>query len=120
MGVLVATIAGGIGAGARFLAGSSIQSRLRTEFPWGTAVVNAVGALLLGLVVGTGADGVEADAAAGLLAGFTTYSTWMIETVHLWVEGGDGRRRAGVNLVGNLVVALAAAGAGMWLGPRFT
>lgn len=116
MGVFIVALAGGVGAGARFLAGSSIQSRLKTEFPWGTALVNIVGSLLLGVVIGADLGGIRYEAATGFLAGFTTYSTWMIETVHLWSEGRSGRRRAIVNLVGVLAWALIAAAVGLWSG----
>jgi len=98
-------VAGGLGAGLRFLTAVDVQRRLSSDLPWGTAVVNLVGAFLLGVLVGTHASGWGVDIAAGFLAGFTTFSTWMIETVHLWVEGRDGRVPALVNLA-----ALAALG----------
>jgi len=113
--VLVA-VAGGMGAGARFLGGSAVHARLGSELPWGTATVNVLGAVLLGILAGSGATGGGFDVAAGFLAGFTTFSTWMIETVHLWLEGTGGRRRAAVNAVGMLAAALAAAAVGIWAG----
>lgn len=116
MTAVAVVVAGGIGAGVRFLAGSAIQERLRTELPWGTAVVNTFGAFALGVVAGTGFDGLATDAVVGLLAGFTTYSTWMIECVHLWLEGGDGRRRSVVNLVGLLAAGVVAVALGHLLG----
>jgi CrcB protein len=119
-GEILLIVAGGLGAGSRLLAGSAIQSRLRSELPWGTAAVNTLGAFALGVVAGSEVAGVAFDVAAGFIAGFTTFSTWMIETVHLWIEGSGGRRRAAVNLVGVLVAALAAAAVGVSLGGRLT
>ncbi|MDP8928393.1 MAG: CrcB family protein [Actinomycetota bacterium] len=40
----------------------------------------------------------------GFCGAFTTFSTWMVETVHLTQEAGRGGIRAGlINLLGQLV-----------------
>jgi CrcB protein len=109
-------LAGGLGAGARFLTGVTIQTRLRSDLPWATAVVNLVGAFCLGVLVGTHASGWGIDVAAGFLAGFTTFSTWMIETVHLWAEGRDGRVPALVNLLGLAALGVLVATLGWGIG----
>lgn len=111
-------LAGGLGAGLRFLVGTALQQRLATELPWGTAVVNTAGAFLLGLVVGSGSVGPGTEVAAGFLAGFTTYSTWMIESVQLWAEGKTGRRRAVIDVVGLVAAGMLAAFAGFAVGGR--
>lgn len=111
-------LAGGLGAGLRFVVGTALQHRLATELPWGTAVVNTAGAFMLGVVVGSGGVGPGTEVAAGFLAGFTTYSTWMIECVHLWTEGRRGRRRAVINSTVLLVVGLVAAFVGFAVGGR--
>lgn len=76
--VALAVVAGGLGALVR----AEVTARLGTRR--GTAVVNLVGALLLGLVVGL-AGGVDSNAdyvvvlGVGALGGLTTFSTWMLE-----------------------------------------
>jgi CrcB protein len=118
MTAAVVILAGGLGAGLRYVVGTAIQHRLATELPWGTAVVNTAGAFMLGVVVGSGGVGPGTEVAAGFLAGFTTYSTWMIECVHLWAEGRSGRRRVLIDATGLLVAGLVAAFAGFALGVR--
>ena len=72
---------GGVGAIARFLLDGAISTRLGRGFPYGTLVVNIIGAFALGVVAGVA---LSADAtrlvATGLLGGFTTFSTWMFES----------------------------------------
>jgi CrcB protein len=89
----------------------SVQARLDTDFPIGTLAVNLFGAFLIGVVAGI--DSLQSTAtqiATGFLGGFTTFSTWMIETIRLGVPAL--RSRALANLVITLAagVALAAAG----------
>jgi CrcB protein len=97
---------GGCGAIVRFLFDGAVSARVGTGFPWGTLAVNVTGSFVLGLV------GTSVVLATGLLGGYTTFSTWMLET-HRLAE--DGRRRAAVvNVVGSLAVGLPAA----WLGRR--
>ena len=71
-----------------------MQGRLDSEFPFGTFVVNGLGSLLLGLLIGldvTGNDMLIAGTAT--LGSFTTFSTWMLETERL---AEDGESRPGV------------------------
>lgn len=118
----LAVVAGGLGALARVGVSGGVQRALRTTRPWGTAMVNVVGALALGLLVGLhdGAglsDDVLHVVGIGFLGGFTTFSTWMFESVKLIdSEGGAGRRTAFLNVVGPLVVGVGAAATGVLVG----
>ena len=111
--------AGGlIGAPARLLVDQAVSSRTRGIFPWGTYVVNATGAFLLGLLSGLAAyHGLDRGASALLGVGFcgayTTFSTFSWETIRLVEEGALGAALG--NVAGSLLVGLAAAGAGMAL-----
>lgn len=104
---------GGVGALLRFRLDGFVQRRSAGEFPLGTLVVNVVGCLCLGVLVGRSVGG-DALLLAGtaLLGSFTTFSTWMLETQRL-AEDGEGRIA-----LANLVVSVAAglgAGAAGWL-----
>jgi CrcB protein len=115
IGVLV-VLAGGIGAGSRFLASEIVTRRAATEVPIGTAMVNLLGAGGLGFVVGADVAGSAAAIIVGFLSGFTTYSTWMVESVGLWSEGRKGPLMSLINLFGLFVLGLGVAVAGWLLG----
>lgn len=109
MTFIVVTLAGAMGALLRYLITGWAQRMSRSDSPVGTLLVNLVGAFLLGLMAGTGtSDTALGQAVVGLLGGFTTFSTWMIETLRL----GPLSRAAFANLTLTLVfgVALAALG----------
>ena len=104
---------GGVGAVARFMLDGAVASRVAGAFPFGTLAVNLSGALALGVLTGAGVgDDVLRLVGTGLLGGYTTFSTWMLESHRL---GEDGRVRAGLaNVVVSLVLGVALA----WLGDR--
>lgn len=120
--VLAVALAGGVGAVLRFVVDGLVARRRDQGVPWGTIVVNATGSFLLGLLVALVRDHAGLDALAtvlgtGLLGGYTSFSTASVEAVTLALRGGA---RAAATAVGHaavmLMVSLAAAGFGLWLG----
>lgn len=111
--------AGGLGAVARLVLDGVLRSRARVPFPLGTTVINVTGSFLLGLVTGLAmAHGLPPEWRAilgtGFLGGYTTFSTASYETVRLVQQR---RYRAALfNGAGMLLLALGAAGVGLWLG----
>ena len=117
--VLAVAAAGGLGAVARLVVDGALRSWLRIGYPIGTTIINVTGSFLLGLVTGLAlAHGLPPEWRAvlgtGFLGGYTTFSTASYETVRLAQQ--RRYRAALVNGVGMLVLALAAAGLGLWLG----
>lgn len=117
--IALVALATGVGAVLRFVLDTAVTARRRGAFPWGTFVVNVLGAFVLGLVTALAADGRLGDApydllGPGLCAGFTTFSTWMWETLAAWRAGE--RRVATLNVVATVVVGCLAAAAGLALG----
>jgi len=116
--ILFLGLAGGLGAGTRFVVDGLVRSRLRTALPVGTIAINITGSFLLGLVAGAvivHAAPVELQAIAGtgFLGGYTTFSTASFETVRLIQS-----RRTGfalLNSVGTAAAAVGAAAAGVAL-----
>ena len=106
---------GGIGAIARFGLDGAVGARLRQGFPYGTLVVNVLGAFVLGVLVGAAVGGdAYRLAGTGLLGAFTTFSTWALESHRL---GEDGELRVGaLNFAVSLVLGIVAAWAGRKVG----
>jgi fluoride exporter len=115
--VLLVLAGGMVGAPARYLADRVIQARHDSVFPWGTLAVNVAGSALLGFLLGAQRHlGLPADAVlllgTGFCGGLTTFSAFGYETLRLLADGAIGE--AGLNVLGSLVAAVAAA----WLGFR--
>lgn len=118
--IAVAEVAVGglIGAPTRYIADQIVNARAGGEFPWGTFVVNTVGAFVLGLVSGLATYHRIGNLPAtvvgtGFCGALTTFSTFSYETVRLLEEGTP--RGAAWNVIGSLVLGLGAAGAGLAL-----
>ena len=115
--LLVAALAGGAGAGLRYVVDRLLTPASGPRFPVGILVVNVSGSFALGVVTGLGtaiAPELSLVLGLGLLGGYTTFSTVSVETVLL-----AQRRRwrdAAANLFGTLALAALAAGAGLLLG----
>lgn len=112
-------VAGGCGAGLRFVVDGSVRSRWPSAFPYGTAAINVSGSFILGLLTGLGLRMALGHnwvlvLGTGAMGGYTTFSTASLETVRLAQE-----RRYGLSLLngfGVLVIALLAAWAGLEIG----
>lgn len=114
-GALLVALAGGAGAAARFVVDGSIRARGRTVLPVATIAVNVSGSFLIGLVAGAHVYlGLPATwqllLATGFCGGYTTFSAAAVETVRL--AQARERGRAVLNLVGTLLLTLAAVAAG--------
>lgn len=103
---------GAVGTLARFGLSGVINGQ---GHPWGTVTVNILGSLALGILVGLW--GVEHAArqqlalTIGLLGGFTTFSTFALDTIRLWEDGHS--LLATTTVFVSVVAGLAAAVAGL-------
>lgn len=110
-----------LGALVRFAADSWFARRQRpgrASFPTATLLVNIAGSFLIGacfalLARGALDSGAYPVAAAGLAGGLSTFSSWTVATLALWID----RRylAAAGNLAANLVLGVGAAAAGRLL-----
>ncbi|GAA2131663.1 fluoride efflux transporter CrcB [Arthrobacter humicola] len=114
--IVLLGLAGGLGAGTRFVVDGLVRSRLRTALPVGTVAINVTGSFLLGLVAGAvivhaAPPELQAIAGTGFLGGYTTFSTASFETVRLIQAGRTGL--ALLNGIGTAAAAVGAAAAGL-------
>ncbi|MEX2623597.1 MAG: CrcB family protein [Acidimicrobiia bacterium] len=109
---MIGAIAGAAGALCRYLISGWTHRLSRSDFPVGTLTVNLTGSFLLGLVAGTnGLNATTSLAIVGFLGGYTTFSTWMIETIRLGFPVLRSTR-AFANLFLALIAGIALAAAG--------
>lgn len=116
-GLLLVAAGGALGSVARYqLSGLLLQHTGDWRFPAGTFAVNVTGCLAAGVLAGL-AEGhglLSADARlflfVGLLGGFTTFSAFGMETMHLLARGDTGVAFA------NVALSVAAGLAALWLG----
>lgn len=106
---------GAVGSWARFWVGGLVTARRPSAFPLGTFVVNMTGGFLLGLLTGLS---LTSDAllvlGTGLLGGYTTFSTWMVEAQRLGEDGEWALMSA--YLLGSMAAGLAVTGLGWLIG----
>lgn len=111
-------IGGGLGSLARWSASGWIARHWGETFPLGTLLVNVSGSFLIGLFATlTGPDGrwlVPATGRTffmfGVLGGFTTFSSFSLQT--LWLVQDGQWLKAGANAILSLTLCLG----GVWLG----
>jgi len=119
IGLLVA-LAGGFGAVIRFIVDAQFGHWApRGRLLAGTAVINITGSFALGLLVGVwtfhgGDPEIRQLIGTGFLGGYTTFSTAAVEAVRL----GRAQRWLAfvVSTAGMLVLSVAGAALGFWLG----
>src|SRR4029450_6182787 len=115
----VIALGGAVGATVRQIVSEALP-RASEEFPFGTFVVNVSGSLLIGLLMVSIVDVrrphrlVRPFLGVGLLGGYTTFSTYVVETERL-IQAGDPRT-AFVYFGGTVVGALLAVQIGVLLG----
>jgi fluoride exporter len=114
-------IGGAIGSALRYAMSTWIAEVSHSTFPWGTLAVNVLGSLVIGLFTGlTGPDGPllvspvgRAFFTIGILGGFTTFSSFSLQTM-LLLQDGQWISAAG-NILSSVGLCLLAVGAGIAL-----
>lgn len=118
MTALWVALAGGLGAGARFVVDGLLTERTSRSLPVATLIINVIGSFLLGVVTGWAAGSelalVRAVLGVGFLGGFTTFSTASVELVRLVLS--SRRRAAAVLAVAMIGLSVAMALLGLLLG----
>jgi CrcB protein len=117
MAIILIALGGALGSVCRYLLGTFVQRTFHV-FPLGTFVVNVLGCLAIGwlyraLPPGESGASMSALTVVGFCGGFTTFSTFSLETVGLITGGETTKAMAYVAL--SAVTCVAATAAGMRL-----
>jgi len=117
MQFLLVFIGGGLGAALRHVVNLASLRLVGTALPYGTFFINVTGSLLMGVVAGLFAwkgslpPTLRLFIATGILGGYTTFSTFSLETALLF-ERGQAWQAIGY-VVGSVVLGVAGLFAGM-------
>jgi CrcB protein len=111
-------IGSALGGGARYWCSGFVAERIGETFPWGTLIVNITGSFVIGFFATlTGPDGrflvgttARQFVMVGICGGYTTFSSFSLQTLNLAREGEWFR--AGGNIGLSVVLCLLA----VWLG----
>lgn len=118
--IILVAVGGAAGSVLRYLLSGVVQEASGSAFPFGTMAVNVAGCLVIGFIAALAeAHGaVSADVrlilTTGFCGGFTTFSTFMNESLTLM--RADNAAAMLLYVAASVVLGLAAAAAGMMLG----
>lgn len=118
-------LGGALGSVARFGVTNFISRSVGAGLPWGTLLVNVSGSLIIGAIAGLislegrflDAPDARAFVMIGVLGGFTTFSSFSLESLNLARDGEW--MLAGANIALSVVLCLAAVGIGYAGGAAF-
>ena len=117
---LLVAVGGALGSMARYGAGVAVGQIWRDAFPLGTMLINIIGSLAMGLLIGSltrFTPSWQADArlfvAVGILGGFTTFSSFLLDAISMLERGEFGP--ALLYILVSVLVGIAALYGGLVL-----
>lgn len=116
--VLWLIAAGATGTLARVALSTWVQQQSSSGLPWGTATVNLIGCFLFGLVFSAATGHAQVDTLrlvllGGFMGAFTTFSSYLYDTLRLLNEGRMLAALANLMLQNTLGLAGVALGMGL-------
>jgi CrcB protein len=118
--ILAIAVGGAAGSVMRYWVSTGVHACLGRGFPYGTLAVNVLGSLVMGFLFVIFTERLASESVwraallVGVLGGFTTFSSFSIETFNL-LQGGEWLK-AGTNMLASLVLCVTATGVGVVLG----
>ena len=112
---LLVAVGGALGSVARFWVAAFIGEKLKETFPFGTLVVNVSGSFLIGFLAAFVKSGNLATSGRvflmiGICGGYTTFSSFSLQTLQLLQNGNA--LYAGLNVALSVGLCMIA----VWLG----
>ena len=119
--LLCVFLGGGLGAVIRYLMSNALNPIVIAPYlsgiPLGTLVVNWMGSLLLGILMGLFplTTPLKLALTTGLMGGLTTFSTFSVEGIHLLSNGGFLKMslHIGLHVGGGLILAMLGLSLGL-------
>jgi CrcB protein len=113
---------GALGSVARYWLAAVVAALTGPYFPWGTLLINILGSFVIGWFgTLTGTDGpvdvpaeIRVFVMVGICGGFTTFSSFSLQTLELLYAGEAVR--AGAYILGSVALCLLGVWAGVVLG----
>ena len=118
MAYLWIALGGALGSVGRYWLSGVVTGRTDGTFPWGTLLVNVSGSFVIGLLAALTEPGGRRYLSPagrqffmyGVCGGYTTFSSFSLQTLDLLREGDFAK--AGANVLGSVVLCMVA----VWLG----
>jgi len=116
-------IGGALGSILRFLMSTAMVAWLGRDFPYGTLTINVLGSFLMGFLAFVLVEHFDLDAIwrttilVGVLGGFTTFSSFSLETLHLFLTGETLKALLYIGL--SVILCVGAAAIGLKVGQQF-
>ena len=110
-----------LGGMARLAISLAVPLLVGARFPWATLLINVLGSLVIGWFGAASAPGGRLAASSemrsfvmiGLCGGFTTFSSFSLQTFELIQSGESGR--AGAYVVASVLLCILGVWLGIWM-----
>lgn len=119
--ILFIACGGAAGSVLRYFLQHYVQGAVGTTFPLGTLVVNVLGCLVLGVLAAVFAgpivvrEEIRLGLTVGVLGGFTTFSTFGLETYDIAARGGEA---SWLLAAANIALSCGLGLVAIWAGTR--
>lgn len=117
--VMAIAVGGALGSVLRYWLSTGVHAWLGRGFPYGTLAVNVLGCFVMGLLFVllverfAESPALRAGLLIGVLGGFTTFSSFSIETFNLIEQGAMAK--AAANMAASLILCVGATWSGVIL-----
>ncbi|MHB0898523.1 MAG: fluoride efflux transporter CrcB [Spirochaetales bacterium] len=114
-------LGGGLGSACRYLISLAAGRRFGETFAWGTLAVNLLGCLFIGFLIGLIDRSIVSRTfrmllVTGFLGGFTTFSTFSLESTRMIISGSIDKALINIGL--NVIAGLGLTVGGLFVAAR--